>query len=224
MSKILIISDVHFTTYFNRKKLEFFKKLIPQYDQIIINGDLWSYYSITFDQFVNSKWKELFPLFKAKNTIYVYGNHDQERWVDECANLFSVRQVHKYKFRCGDRTYIVTHGDKILNAPHTDSELFTKIWRIIYADAPHYAIETLLLKFFGAKLYKIAQKLNDKIKKFSSKLKDNEFLITGHTHLAEIDLKNHFINTGFIHSGVASYIVLENCEPRIVNERYDWGL
>jgi predicted phosphodiesterase len=224
MSKILIISDVHFTTYFNRKKLEFFKELIPQFDQIIINGDFWSYYSVTFDQFINSRWKELFPLFKAKNTIYIYGNHDQERWIDERANLFSVKQVREYRFRCGDKVYIVTHGDKILGAPSFDSDRFTRVWRTLYMDAPHYALETLLLKIFGVRLYRIARRLNKKIKKYSSLLGDNKYLITGHTHLAEIDLKNHFINTGFIHSGVASYIVLQDCEPKVVNERYDWGI
>ena len=224
MTKTIIISDVHFTVYFNRKKLEFFKKLIASADQVIINGDFWSYYSVTFDQFINSRWKELFPLFKAKNTIYLYGNHDQKRWTDERVAFFSTKQAVEYKLKCGERTFLITHGDKLTGFPTIDTKSFTTMHRFFHVGAPQYSIETLLLKFLGPKLYKPAQKYNDRIKEYSRKLKDGEYLVTGHTHLAEIDMKNKFINSGFIHSGVASYIVLEDCTPRIVNERYDWGI
>lgn len=222
--RVLIISDIHFTTYFNRRKLAFFQKLIPKFDQVIINGDFWSYYSVTFDQFINSRWKVLFPLFKSKNTVYVYGNHDQKKWCDNRVDLFSNIQGEEIWGVCGKNKFIFRHGHELTKIPIIDSPRFTKYHRLFHLGAPQYSVETLLLKIFGHRIYKQAQKLNNKIKNYTFHLSSGEYLVAGHTHLAEIDMDKHFINTGFIHSGVASYVVLENCKPKIVNERYDWGI
>ena len=43
-------------------------------------------------------------------------------------------------------------------------------------------------------------------KQLMKELKKNEFYVCGHTHSAEIDTKNRFINTGVIKDGLAQYI------------------
>lgn len=76
-SKTIVISDLHLTTNFDNRKFQFLKNIFTNSGQIIINGDFWSYYSCTFDEFLDFKWQELFPFMRAK-TIYIHGNHDRE--------------------------------------------------------------------------------------------------------------------------------------------------
>ena len=64
--KILVISDSHLDQNFEQDKLIFLKQLVESVDQVIINGDFWEGYSISFEEFLNSPWKELLPLLKKK--------------------------------------------------------------------------------------------------------------------------------------------------------------
>ncbi|MBI3955332.1 metallophosphoesterase, partial [Candidatus Gottesmanbacteria bacterium] len=73
----IIISDLHLTRRFEKRKFNFLKKIIERSDQVVINGDLWDYYFSSFSQFVRSPWRQLFPLLKEKKTVYLYGNHDR---------------------------------------------------------------------------------------------------------------------------------------------------
>ena len=108
--RTLIISDTHLTHRFDERKYYFLEKLISSYDHVILNGDFWDGYTTTFDKFVNSKWSGLFPLLKAKNAIYLFGNHDQERYTDERVNLFSVEQKKSHTIEIGIDTYHIEHG------------------------------------------------------------------------------------------------------------------
>src|SRR3990167_5228492 len=86
--KVLVFSDSHLDHNFEPKKLSYLKKLVRSVDQVIINGDFWEGYSITFDQFLSSKWNELFPLLKAKKAVYIFGNHDKKVLADKRMRLF----------------------------------------------------------------------------------------------------------------------------------------
>lgn len=70
MNRVLVISDLHLSHRVQKRKLAFLKKLVSEYDQVIINGDFWDNWFTTFDKFINSKWQELFPLLKENNCIY----------------------------------------------------------------------------------------------------------------------------------------------------------
>ena len=96
---ILVFSDTHLYLPFDGKKFNFLKKIISDSDQVIINGDFFDDYMISFDEFIKSPWNQLFPLLKKKKAIYIFGNHDQEKFSDKRLNLFSDVQVTSYKLQ-----------------------------------------------------------------------------------------------------------------------------
>ena len=217
--RILIISDLHLTTNFIAKKYNYLENLFKSVDRIIINGDFWTAYYNTFDEFLRTKWNKLFPLLREKNTIYIYGNHDKKIWQDDRNKLFSVVQTSEYKFETFGVKYLITHGHTYLG-DSISTDKFMKIWRFFKFDATKYFIEALFLRMFGRYIYLPASIMNKKVKEISKKIKDINYLIIGHTHWAEIDRKNKFINSGLTHCGVSDYIIIENGEPQLINTRY----
>jgi predicted phosphodiesterase len=218
---ILIFSDTHLSTRFEKKKAEFLIRLIKRYDQVIIGGDFWEGELITFSQFINSEWKVLFPLLKKKNAIYLYGNHDPEKLCDTRASLFSVKQNRQYTFTSNDKVFIVEHGDRV------DSfivRLFTSRYGKYFSTrylGKYIDSEGIIIKLFGIKAFtKLCSLFNKKIKeKVSKEFTNNEFFICGHTHAQE--LTNRFANTGIIHSGIAQYVTVKNGTTVIHQEKYN---
>jgi len=96
--KYIIFSDTHLGKDYEEKRALFLKEVIKDCDKVIIAGDFWEGLQITFDQFINSPWKELFPYLKKKNTVYIYGNHDPKGSCDERVSLFSSKQAQQYTF------------------------------------------------------------------------------------------------------------------------------
>lgn len=221
--KILVFSDSHLDLPFDEKKCNFLKNLIQKADRVVINGDFWEGFMISFDQFVNSPWKSLFPLLKSKKTVYIYGNHDEATLSDERIQLFSDIQSTKYSLKLDGKTLTFEHGDSY--APIE----FTLIDRISesFSRQVNYWLDQLekgLIRSGAHKLFMtVAGKpLNTKIKKIvKDRLADNELLICGHTHCKEIDTHNKFINTGFIKHGLAQYMLIENNK---FNFREEWYL
>ncbi|MEK7070295.1 MAG: metallophosphoesterase family protein [Patescibacteria group bacterium] len=201
--KYLIFSDSHLAKNFDPKKFSVLKKAIESSDRVIINGDFWEGFTTSFDELTKSKWAEtLFPLLKKKQAIYLYGNHDKKIYSDKRTSLFSVEQRDEYVLKSGKNTFFIQHGDKYVILPDVQN------WLCFILENT----EDVLVKLFRKPFIKLAFGwMNTKIKiKVSSKLKKNEFLIVGHTHCAEIDLENHFINSGFIKHGLAQYLTIEN--------------
>lgn len=217
--KILVISDLHLTTNFIQKKYNYLKKLFLSVDKIIINGDFWTAYYNTFGEFLDTKWRGLFPILKRKKAIYIYGNHDKEIWQDSRNNEFSVWQGNEYKLETHGINYLFTHGHSILG-DSISSESFMRTWRFFKFDAIKYVIESLLLRAIGASVYRPASLINNKVKKISKIIKDADYLVIGHTHWGEIDKNNKLINSGIIHSGISSYIVIEDGLPKNYVLRY----
>ena len=218
--KILVISDLHLTTNFIKKKYNFLEKLILNADKVVINGDFWSYYYNTFDEFLSTNWKGLFPLLLEKETVYVYGNHDQGKWSDERVKRFSVVQGNDYLLKTGGKKYLLTHGHLLLDNKSIEDENFTSFWRKYHVDVIKYFVEAFFLRTIGRTFYLFAKKFNDGPREMAKKRKDIDFLVIGHLHWSELDRKNKFINTGLIHAGVADYLIIEDGEPKIVNTRY----
>lgn len=73
----LVISDTHLGKY-DRKMDLFLRNLIKDYDRIILNGDFYDCWLVSFEEFISSEYSELFKILKSKETIYIYGNHDSE--------------------------------------------------------------------------------------------------------------------------------------------------
>lgn len=215
--RYLIFSDSHLSDRFEQKKFNFLRRIIKSSDKVIINGDFWEGYDLKIEDFVNTKWSGLFKLLKEKNAVYLYGNHDKKEYSNSNVALFSKIQKTKFTLQSGKYTFYIEHGDRI-----------TPLWDKYFKRMPKllnkslYYLEKFVVLFFGIEalglLYKKFNK--DMINKVSRKLKNNQYLICGHSHFMEYDEKNHFINTGFVKHGFGQYVTIDNGKIELHNESY----
>lgn len=215
--KIIIFSDTHLGPTFEQKKFDFLVNLINKSGQVIIAGDFWEGRLLTFDQFLNSMWKALFPLLKKKKTIYIFGNHDPKNLMDSQANKFSSSQRESYSFTSGKQNFLVKHGHQDIQK-YPLLELFSK--NKVMFELLHSLSEKILVVMFGKNALQILFRRYNKKIKSRVKIRKNEILITGHTHAAEMDLDNKYINTGLIRHGVGQYLLIENGKIEFVEEKY----
>lgn len=221
--RILVFSDSHLNLPFDEKKFNFLENLIKRADQVIINGDFWEGMLISFDEFLESSWKSLFPLLKSKKTVYIYGNHDEKKLSDKRASIFSDIQTDKYTLKLKNKILTFQHGDSFapIKFPWLNKligETISKqlVYRLdkLEGHLVKKGIHRNLLTLTG-------KQLNKKIKKImKGQLQENEYLVCGHTHFREIDDSNRFFNTGFIKHGLAQYMTIENNQPRLMEEWY----
>lgn len=219
--KTIIFSDVHLTKKFDKKKYFFLKKIAEEADHIIINGDFWDHYITKFNTFVNSEWKRLFPILKSKGTVYIFGNHDREKWTDSRVKLFSEKQASLHTLKIDDKKLIVEHGNRMI--PSLDEKKIARfsIRPLNYAATKtRNALERAGLYLLGEKYFKLEKKENKKLKKYAEKLLPHEILVCGHTHLAEFDLKNRFINSGVIRHGIGQYIKIDKNKIELISQKY----
>lgn len=215
--KILVFSDTHLRLPFEEKKFDFLKSIIQKVDQVIINGDFWDGYIISFDQFINSPWQNLFPILKKKKTIYIFGNHDKKIFADNRVFLFSYLYTTQYQLKINGRSLIFEHGNRWL--PAMDNVLkLKKVPSIIQKRLISFHDKQIRKK--GKEfLKKFFKKNNEKIKKkIKSKLTNGQFFVFGHTHYPEVDKGNHFANCGTIGGGFASYLLIDNKGKVILKE------
>lgn len=217
--KTLIFSDVHLTDKFESNKFNYLKKIIERSDQVIINGDFWDGYLITFESFVKSPWRRLFPLLKSKNTIYIYGNHDKKDFANQDIKLFSILQTDNYLLIVNGKKYLIEHGNAIY--PGWDDRLGWQRVPPYIMRAVHSSYKYFFRKF-GKAFLKIAfSKSNKRIKKQIGRIvQEGEILINGHTHYAEVDLQNHYANSGIFHFGLAQYLIIDHQGNIELRERW----
>ncbi|MBT4124710.1 MAG: hypothetical protein HN981_02285 [Candidatus Pacebacteria bacterium] len=214
MSKILIFSDSHLSPRFNEDYFEKISSLIKQADQVIINGDFWEGYFYSFDEFLNSPWKELFPLLKEKKTVYIHGNHDLAKYLDERTSLFSDIVAESYEFSSGGKDFVCLHGHQYIESPQKQSLMMRSKFLLGSLYLVYYVGMWLLNESF----WKIYAFENNRLKKVQKNEFPGKILITGHTHLMEKD--DQFINLGVMSFGFFEYAWLENGEIRQYKERY----
>lgn len=217
--KTLIFSDSHLNG-FQEKKYRFIEGIIRGADNVIINGDFWEGYAHPFDSFLNSPWKGLFPLLKQKKTVYVYGNHDKSSLSDKRAALFSVEQVTRYTVKGRNYTYVIEHGNRL--CPFWDERRSKLTQFIKWEEKVGDTVQKIVVQRMGKKaMQAILQPCNNRIKKkLKKELKKDEIYVCGHTHLAETDLQNQFINSGMIKYGLGQYLIFENGEITAHEEWY----
>lgn len=216
--KVIIFSDTHLSKKFEPKKFNFLRKIIKKADQVVINGDFWDYGHNIFHDFVNSKWSELFPLLKEKNTIYLYGNHDPIELSDERVSLFSVKQGDMCQLKVGDKELLVRHGHKL--AP-----TFDLAWPRVFSRRKVIRLINLINQigiFLAGKYYLRSYQAygNRRTKTFSADLADNQFLVCGHTHALHEGADHQFINIGVVNWSLAQYLLLEEGKIKLMDERY----
>lgn len=215
--KILVFSDTHLTDVFDERKFNFLKKIIQDADQVIINGDFWDGFLTSFEKFVSSPWKGLFPLLKEKNTVYVYGNHDRATLADKRVNLFSVSQAQEYTFASKNTVYLFEHGhesfafcDGKIVLPHFVLRTVTR--------CSTYA-EFIFTKLWGRSTRFFGHRLNRRLKR-KAQSRNGHTSVFGHTHYAEHDKENNFLNTGYIQHGLAQYLLIDGDRVLAKEEKY----
>lgn len=111
-SDTIIISDIHLGSHIcqDTKVLTFLQSIEYNTDHLIINGDLfdnWNFTTLSYNH-----WQILKTIRKASEKIHVTwiaGNHDGPS--DIISHLLNVEFVEEYRFRNGDKDFIVLHGD-----------------------------------------------------------------------------------------------------------------
>ena len=215
MSKILIFSDTHFSPKFHSGLYEKLAGLIGQADEVIINGDFWEGYFYSFDQFVNSPWKKLFPLLKEKKTIYLPGNHDPLSELDTRTSLFSSKVQKEYEFRSGNTVFVCTHGDQYIESPGKKSILIrSPFWSSLL-----YAVYYSGMWLFRDRFWEIYRFENRRLQKIQKQKYQGKVLVTGHTHL--MDNQENYVNLGLMTFGFFQYTWIENGRVQQNADRYD---
>lgn len=217
--KTIIFSDTHLTDKFDPRKFVFLENILKDADQIIINGDLWEYFAISFEQFLNSKWAStLFPILKSKETIYIPGNHDPSDLLDDRTTLFSSKVTGEHRMQLDGDELVVRHGDDLF--PSLDVKMpllknhFTKQLVMLYP-----RIMTKLLGFnayYPMSLWDIKASRTWALKN----MRKDEILVLAHTHLPEFSPEKKLINTGFIMSGFASYLEINDNDIKLIKTKY----
>lgn len=215
--KILVFSDTHLEKRFDQKKYNFLVSIIKEADQVIINGDFWEGYTTSFNSFINSEWRKLFPLLKQKQAIYIFGNHDKAQWNDPRDNLFSDKQLLNFTLRSGNKTFIFEHGDRFDYA-FKRSRYFHRIYLVKLFSLT----EKIMVRVFAGKLFNLTGKrFNRRATRFiSQNLKSNEIFICGHTHMAELNETKGFVNSGMIRYGLGQYLMIEDGKIHLHQKLY----
>lgn len=207
--KTLLISDTHLTHRFDKKKFEYLHDLITSVDQVIINGDFWDHHHTTFKKFLNSKWNNLFPLLKERNTLYVFGNHDNDDEFERSdAFIFCSAVANYFTLPVGKKELYITHGQEVVRYLN---KLHVFVDRTPILHKPIGFVLNILVRGTRGAYLKIAyQKMNNQMKEWAKgNLKDNQILICGHSHLQEMDIENQFIDLGGNTNGLRQYAIVE---------------
>lgn len=215
--KTVIISDVHLNHYFDEKRFLFLKELLSSCDRVILNGDFWDGYRTTFDRFIDSEWKQLFPILREKQALYLYGNHDKKRFSDERVNLFSTSQKDSHDLVYGNVTYHIEHGH--LLAPSIEYIYPMSRLSLYIINNVFQRLEYVLNKI-GCPHNFVLRHENMKAKKKLKEMKFPYWCLCGHTHYAEIDAKNKFANSGFIQFGKATYLIVDSSGLSLHTKKY----
>ncbi len=215
--KTLIISDIHLSHRFDEKKFLYLENLFSTVDQIILNGDFWDAYQTTFDIFISSPWKNLFPLLKRKKTIYLYGNHDPKQLSDERISLFSAVQKEYHLLTVNKEIHHIEHGHLLYKTIDNYYPLSRKT--LYYLNSISQRMEHLFLSVGNPHRF-ITKAGNKKIKEQLREKRFPYWYVCGHTHYAEMDRTNKFANSGFILFGQASYLIVDSSGLSLQNTRY----
>lgn len=221
----LVFSDTHLSTKFNKKLFNALADLISKSERVIINGDFWEGLAIKFDDFLQSEWKQLFPLLKQKNAVYVYGNHDHQIYSDERVYQFCSQAVTEYHLETPSHKYIFKHGHEFLFPKHSDKCLRDKAneagtrWRRFRLKVAEI-VQGVGFGLFGPKV--LPAFINHIPKDKRDIVAEKEaVLVCGHTHRPYHNKKLKFVDIGFFSYGWANYMEIdENGDFKLISQRY----
>ena len=221
----LLISDTHLAAgNYDPKFCDRLLKLIEEYPRVIIMGDFFDAYLSTFDAFLRSGWKRLFPALLKKKAIYIYGNHDRPEFMNELTTEFSVEQTYRKVLEVEDVLITLQHGH--LYAPDFDGKFpwFSYYLSWLYPRYHRHASEQTWLNRLFLKAYNdnknklLHADMKRAITRFKEKNKDmrDNWQITGHSHIQEVDYKLRYINIGATLSKSLEYVVIDTSGTMLV--------
>lgn len=214
--KILIISDTHLKKW-DEKKYQFLKKLFEKFDVIILNGDFGDTDKVGLSNFINSQWNKLFETLKSKQTIYLNGNHDTKKKATHEVFKFCDINAEYVELKVAGQHYRIEHGHEMSKASKFLYELcnYNQFWMRILTFP--YVPFWLLQHYLVVKNKRIKPRFVNK----NLHSKEREYvLITGHSHMPEINLDVNYANAGFVEYGYASYLTINNGVLSLHEERY----
>ncbi|MCR4326703.1 MAG: metallophosphatase family protein [Candidatus Roizmanbacteria bacterium] len=217
---ITIISDTHLSHRFDVRKYKYLVSILASADRVIINGDFWDGYLTSFDQFVTSPWKKLFPLLKKKKALYLFGNHDKREYSDTRIRLFCTQAHTEMKLDFGRYRLHIEHGDRVV--PLIDSYIpWVQRHAFLTRIAQNY--ERVGLSILGTRFLLLEYtKHNNRMKEYArTSIPHNAILLCGHSHLPELSLSKRFANSGFINHGYGSYLRIDKDELSLIREQYE---
>jgi len=221
----LVFSDTHFTKNFHQRQFETLSKLISESDKVIINGDFWEGLSVSFDDFMKSGWNKLFPLLKQKDTVYVYGNHDDKTHSDTRVYEFCNKAVDEYYLDFPKQKYLFKHGQDILfpkysrNRHQKNIKRAGSLWMKTNISVASF-IQTVVFTLLGARA--LPSFFNYISKDLRNKISSPQYLLVcGHTHRPYLNKRNNFVDIGFFNYGWANYLTIDDSgEFKMISERY----
>ncbi len=219
--RTLIISDLHLSNRFDAPRAEYLISLLSTADRVILNGDFWDNHATTFDRFVRSPWKMLFPLLKSRNTIYIYGNHDRPQDSDHRVDLFSTVQANHWQLRDGKLRLHIEHGHHLLAKHHDSPNWVVSLFRVSLYDLWfRQPLERFLVKRGSEHLHRWHMGKNQLELQTTAAALADEILVTGHTHLPTFDPTQQYVNLGYINHGLSYYVSVENEQAYFIKESY----
>jgi len=220
--KILVFSDTHLSYPFDKKRFNFLVKIINEVDRVIINGDFFDHFMISFDDFVSSPWNQLFPILKAKKTVYIHGNHDNKEFTDKRVNLFCDIEVDRFKLINNGKSYIFEHGHQLRPTP--DVRFNIKImprYIMTFIHSFHHIMTKMFKKNFLYLRFGFYNSISKKRINRLYKPKPQDIYFIGHNHYGEIDEKNHFVCSGMILYGFAQYLMIDDGKISLHEKWYE---
>ena len=122
---------------------------------------------------VDSKWSdELFPILKASNTHYIYGNHDPKELCNDKVSLFSDTQSEELDMDINGKVFHFEHGQRF-GIP-IDAGSLNFLGKI-----GHWIQEIMILVGGYRVMYVFSNQVNNIRRIWGN---DKRFLICGHTH------------------------------------------
>lgn len=194
--KVIVISDTHLGRRFSQKRFTGLANAFADSDRVVLNGDFWESTEWSFSDFVNSRWSGLFPILKQKSAIYIYGNHDPENACDDRVNLFSIVQADRYELKIGTSRYHFEHGHMLVPLIEDKFPAIFKDNKVaLNVGKAFEQVGYMTLRKSYSNLFKSQ---NNMMKRWGAlALPEDTYLVAGHTHLAEVDHKAKYLNSGF---------------------------
>ncbi len=229
--RTLIFSDTHFSAKFDQRRYDYIAHLINQVDQVIINGDFWDKYLGTFDQFINSPWRGIFPLLRQKQTVYLFGNHDPQASSDDKIKQFCAESGRSYLLTSGEDKFLIEHGD--LHVPRFDYR-YPRLMRFIDRYLPWLSRLSLVIVMIPVVQFQLQKpwhvnaqaKLRRHVHQLISRAKPGELesqikcFIYGHCHLPLFSPADKICIVGGFLSGSANYLIIEDGAMKHFQEKY----